>query len=81
MRPAFKSLFGIVGTALFLLLVCAPTWSVPIDDYKEPVPVSPPSMGALLLRLLISLIIVIGLAVVVIKFLQRRSFFLLPDIG
>lgn len=44
-------------------------------EYQEPVQVAAPDMGSLLLRLTISLIIVIGLAVLVIKFLQRQASF------
>lgn len=41
-------------------------------EYQDPVQVAAPSMGSLLLRLVLSLIIVIGLALLVIKFFQRQ---------
>ncbi len=43
--------------------------------YKEPMtaPVAPINMGAMLLQLVISLAVVIGLALILIKFLQRNT--------
>lgn len=57
------------------LLFAAHSWAVPLGnlEYQEPEAVAPPSMGSLLLRLIISLTVVLGLAFVVIKYLQKRA--------
>jgi len=73
---AVKSLFKIMVIYLMLLIIAPPAWAAPLTnlEYQEPEPVAPPNIGALLFRLIISLIVVIGLAVISIKFLQKRAF-------
>ncbi len=73
---ALKNLLKIVETYLILLIIAPPAWAAPLTnlEYQEPEPVAPPSIGGLLFRLIISLIVVIGLAIIGIKFLQKRAF-------
>lgn len=61
-----------------IVILPAQAAALPNLDYQDPAPLNPPNIGVLLLRLVISLIVVIGLALVVIKFLQRRPFFTRP---
>lgn len=72
---AFKRLRSFAATLWAVLLVAAPSWAAPLGDldYQEPEAVAPPSMGSLLLRLFISLIVVLGLAFFVLKYLQKRT--------
>lgn len=54
----------------FFALPCA--WAADSLKYQEPM-AAPPSMGGMLLRMVISLLIVIGLALVLVKFLQKNT--------
>lgn len=68
-----------LGAFAFLLSVSLPSWAaLPNLNYQEPGSFDPPQMGALLLRVVISLVVVLGLAVLVTKFLQRRTFISRP---
>ncbi len=59
---------------LQMLTLPARAAALPDLDYQDPGPIAPPHIGSLLFRLVISLVVVIGLALVVIKFIQRRPF-------
>ena len=67
------------NTTIVWLLWTGTAWAAgqPLGDlqYKEPTtaPVAPINMGAMLLQLVISLVVVIGLALILIKFLQRNT--------
>lgn len=72
---SIKKLLRFAETSLILLFFASPCWAASLSnlEYQEPEAVAPPSMGGLLLRLIISLVVVLGLAFVVIKFLQKRA--------
>ena len=67
------------NTLIVWLLWMGTAWAAgqPLGDlqYKEPTttPVTPINTGAVLLQLVISLAVVIGLALILIKFLQRNT--------
>lgn len=74
-NTSLKKTLTTIGTSLMLFIIVPPVWAAPLGnlEYKDPVPVTQFSVGALLFRLVISLVVVIGLAVVLIKLLQRRN--------
>lgn len=71
-----KRAAGLWGLIAAWLLGAPAAWavrSVSRLNYQDPVPAAPPSLGGMLLRLVISLVIVILLAALLIRFLQRYS--------
>jgi len=69
-----RAILGLTATAFYFLFVDL-AWAagnVGNLTYPDPTPVAAPSIGGALLRLLICLIIVIGLVIVLVKFLQRN---------
>jgi flagellar biosynthetic protein FliO len=65
------------NTALVWLMWAGTVWAEtqPLGDlqYQEPASLTPPSMGGLLLRMVISLAVVIGLAIILAKLLQKNT--------
>lgn len=72
---SIKKLFRFAVTSFLFLSFASPCWAAPLSSlaYQEPQAVAPPSMGELLVRLIVSLVVVLGLAFLAIKFLQKRT--------
>ncbi|MDH7576750.1 MAG: flagellar biosynthetic protein FliO [Bacillota bacterium] len=73
------SKFLVSSLILYTITLPVRATALPNLDYQDPGPLAPPQMGTLLLRLIISLLVVIGLALIVIKFIQRRPFIPRPS--
>ncbi len=71
-----RNLLKTASTSLIFLIVAPPAWAAPLAnlEYQEPQADPQLNVGALLFRLVVSLVVVLGLAVIVIKFLQKRAF-------